>query len=68
MRLIVPILINCFLVLLVYLADKYTPARKLPYIAKQIIIGVNVDQKRICETKVVKILAIMGKIWYNHIK
>ena len=40
MRLAVPILINCFLVLLVYLADKYTPARKLPYIVKQIIIGV----------------------------
>ena len=40
MRLIIPILINCFLVLVVYLADKYTPAKKLPYIAKQAIIGV----------------------------
>ena len=40
MRLTIPILINCFLVLVVYLADKYTPAKKLPYIAKQAIIGV----------------------------
>lgn len=39
MRLIVPILINCALVLAVYLADKHTSAKKLPYIAKQIIIG-----------------------------
>ena len=40
MRLIVPILINCLLVLLVYLADKHTTARKIPYMAKQIVIGV----------------------------
>ena len=40
MRLIFPILINCLLVLAVYLADKYTPAKKLPYVTKQIIIGV----------------------------
>ena len=40
MNLIVPILLNCILVLLVYLADKYTPAKKLPYMTKQIIIGV----------------------------
>ena len=40
MRLIVPILLNCLLVLCVYLADKYTPVRKLPYLAKQAIIGV----------------------------
>ena len=40
MRLIVPILLNCLLVLCVYLADKYTPVRKLPYVYKQIIIGV----------------------------
>ena len=40
MRLAIPILINCILVLGVYLADKYTPARKLPYMTKQIIIGV----------------------------
>ena len=37
MRLTIPILINCILVLVVYLADKYTPAKKLPYITKQII-------------------------------
>ena len=40
MRLIVPILLNCFLVLAVYLIDKYTPAKKMPYVLKQIIIGV----------------------------
>ena len=40
MRLIVPIFINCILVLGVYLADKYTPAKKLPYTTKQIIIGI----------------------------
>ena len=40
MRLIIPILLNCTLVLAVYLIDKYTPAKKLPCIAKQIIIGV----------------------------
>ena len=39
MRLIIPILLNCFLVLSIYLIDKYTLAKKLPYIAKQIIIG-----------------------------
>ena len=39
MRLSIPILINCALVLVVYLADKYTPLKKLPYMAKQIIIG-----------------------------
>ena len=40
MKLIVPILLNCLLVLCVYLADKYTPFKKLPYMAKQIIIGI----------------------------
>ena len=40
MRLIIPILVNCILVLLVYLANKYTPIRKLSYAAKQIIIGI----------------------------
>ena len=40
MRLIVPILINCILVLGVYLADKHTPAKKLTYMQKQIVIGV----------------------------
>ena len=39
MRLIVPILLNCILVLVVYLLDKYTPSKKLPYFAKQVIIG-----------------------------
>ena len=39
MRLVIPVLLNCALVLGVYLADKYTVAKKLPYIAKQIIIG-----------------------------
>ena len=32
-------LLNCVLVLCVYLADKYTPAKKMPYMAKQIVIG-----------------------------
>ena len=40
MRLIVPIMINCILVLIVYLFDKYTSAKKLSYMTKQIIIGV----------------------------
>ena len=40
MRLTVPILINCLLVLAVYLVDKYTPAKKLPYMTKQIIVGI----------------------------
>ena len=39
MKLIVPILLNCILVLCVYLADKYTSFKKLPYITRQIIIG-----------------------------
>lgn len=40
MRLIVPILLNCLLVLAIYLADKHTPFGKRSYIAKQIIIGI----------------------------
>ena len=40
MRLIIPILLNCALVLCIYLADKYTSAKKLSYMAKQIMIGV----------------------------
>ena len=40
MRLIIPILINCILVLGVYLADKYTAAKKMPYMTKQVIIGI----------------------------
>ena len=34
------ILLNCFLVFVVYLADTHTRVGKLPYIAKQIVIGV----------------------------
>ena len=40
MRLIVPIFVNCLLVLLIYLAEKYTKFKNLPYIAKQIVIGI----------------------------
>ncbi len=40
LRLLVPILLNCALVLGVYLADKHTYVRNLPYFTKQIIIGV----------------------------
>ena len=40
MRLMIPILLNCILVLAVYLVDKYTPAKKLPYMVKQVIIGI----------------------------
>ncbi len=40
MRLTIPILFNCILVLAVYLIDKYTPLKKMPYMAKQVIIGV----------------------------
>ena len=40
MRLIIPVLLNCFLVLGVYLIDKHTPAKKLPHMAKQVIIGI----------------------------
>lgn len=40
MRLIVPIFVNCLLVFFVYLADKHSPFQKLPYIIKQIIIGI----------------------------
>ena len=40
MRLTIPILINCLLVLCVYLADKHTKFKNLPYMTKQIIIGV----------------------------
>ena len=39
MRLIIPILLNCILVCAVYLITKHTPAKKLPHMAKQIIIG-----------------------------
>ena len=40
MRLTIPILLNCLLVLCVYLGDKYTRVKKLPYMTKQIIIGI----------------------------
>ena len=40
MRLIVPVLINCLLVLFIYLADRHTSFKKLPYMTKQIIIGI----------------------------
>ena len=40
MRLMIPVLLNCFLVLGIYLLDKHTPAKKLPYITKQVIIGI----------------------------
>ena len=39
MRLAIPVLINCLLVLCVYLVDKYTQIKKLPHIPKQIIVG-----------------------------
>ena len=40
MRLIIPILLNCMLVLVIYLADKYSPFKRVPYLAKQVIIGI----------------------------
>ena len=40
MRLLIPILMNCLLVLAVYMADKHTSAKKLAYLPKQIIIGI----------------------------
>ena len=40
MRLMIPVLLNCFLVLGIYLVDKHTPAKKLPHITKQVIIGI----------------------------
>ena len=40
MRLAIPILINSILVIGVYLADKYTALKKLPYMTRQIIIGI----------------------------
>ena len=40
MRLSIPILINSVLVLCVYMTDKYTILKRLPYMTKQLIIGV----------------------------
>ena len=37
LRLLVPILLNCLLVLGVYLADKHTTFNKLPYMTKQTV-------------------------------
>ena len=39
MRLMIPVLMNCVLVLMIYLADRFTPAKKLSYMTKQILIG-----------------------------
>ena len=40
MRLIIPILLNCILVLAVYLTDKHTSVKKMPYAAQQILVGI----------------------------
>lgn len=40
MLLLIPILINTLLVIAVYLLDKHAPLKNLPYMAKQVIIGV----------------------------
>ena len=40
MKLSIPILLNCLLVLGVYLAEKHTPVKKMPYVARQVIIGI----------------------------
>ena len=40
MRLIIPVLLNCLLVLGIYLIDKHTPAKRLLHIVKQVIIGI----------------------------
>ena len=40
MELIVPILFNCLLVLIISLAEKYTSFQKLPYMKKQVMIGI----------------------------
>ena len=40
MRLCIPILLNCILVLVVYLAEKTTPAQKLSYKTRQVLIGI----------------------------
>ncbi len=39
-RLLVPVLLNCILVLAIYLADRYTSVKRITYLKKQIIIGV----------------------------
>ena len=40
MKLTIPILLNCLLVLVVCLVEKYTSFKKLPYMTRQLIIGV----------------------------
>ena len=40
MKLAIPVLINCALVLAVYLVDKHTVAKKLPAMVKQVVIGI----------------------------
>ena len=40
MRILIPVILNTVLVIAVYLGDKYTPMKKLPYMAKQAVIGV----------------------------
>ena len=40
MKLLVPVLLNCFFVIVFYLLDKKTKFRDLKYISKQILIGV----------------------------
>ena len=40
MKLVIPILLNCLLVLAVCLVEKYTSFKKLPYMTRQIIIGI----------------------------
>ena len=40
MRLMVPVLLNCILVLSIYLLDKYTFVKKVPYLVKQAGIGI----------------------------
>ena len=40
MRLTIPILFNCILVLAVYLIDKHSCVKKMPYMVKQVMIGI----------------------------
>lgn len=40
LRILVPIILNTILVAAVYLLDKHTPLKRLPYMAKQVIIGI----------------------------
>lgn len=40
LRIIIPVILNILLVITVYLSDKHTKLKKLPYMAKQAVIGV----------------------------